>query len=131
MKRTIEPTSISRQQLDLEKTFLLIQASYYIATGVWPLLSMRSFERVTGAKTDKWLVKTVGVLVTAIGATLLLATQQKRVSVEARLLANGSGAALALIDLVYVLKGRISRVYVLDAVAEVALLTSVALGRKQ
>ena len=53
------------------------------------------------------------------------------VSVEARLLANGSGAALALIDLVYVLKGRISRVYVLDAVAEVALLTSVALGRKQ
>jgi hypothetical protein len=33
------------------------QDPFYFGSGVWPLLSMRTF--VTGPKTDKWLVKTV------------------------------------------------------------------------
>ena len=48
------------------------QGSYFLLTGVWPLLHMRSFLAVTGPKTDLWLVETVGVLVAAIGAGLLL-----------------------------------------------------------
>lgn len=31
------------------------QAAYYIVTGPWPLLSLRSFEAVTGPKADEWL----------------------------------------------------------------------------
>ena len=42
----------------------LAQAIYYIATGVWSLVGIRSFQAVTGPKIDTWLVKTVGVLVT-------------------------------------------------------------------
>jgi hypothetical protein len=41
----------------------ITQGTYYAATGLWPILWMRSFEAVTGPKQDHWLVKTVGALV--------------------------------------------------------------------
>ena len=41
-----------------------VQAGYFVVTGVWPIVHMRSFLAVTGPKTDLWLVKTIGVLVT-------------------------------------------------------------------
>ena len=47
------------------------QGVYYLVTGIWPLVHMGSFQRVTGPKVDGWLVQTAGVLITAIGATLL------------------------------------------------------------
>ena len=90
----------------------------YLATGVWPLLNIRSFEAVTGPKHDRWLVKTVGVLVTVIGAVLLIAAARRRVSAEVALLATGSAASLAGIDMIYGVRGRISKVYLFDAVAE-------------
>jgi hypothetical protein len=93
-----------------------------MATGVWPLIDMASFEAVTGPKTDKWLVKTVGLLVGVAGAAIGLATVRRRVTPDIRLLAAGAAAALAAVDLIYTAKGRISRVYLLDAVLEVALL---------
>ncbi len=59
----------------------LLQGVFYVLTGIWPLLSIRTFERVTGPKVDRWLVKTVGVLVTVIGGVLLLAGSRRRVTV--------------------------------------------------
>ncbi|MFH5804425.1 hypothetical protein ACG2DA_10255, partial [Alienimonas sp. DA493] len=53
------------------RRLLVGQGLYYVATGVWPLVHIRSFEFVTGPKTDDWLVQTVGALVLAIGGTLL------------------------------------------------------------
>jgi len=41
--------------------------------GIWSLVSIGSFQKVTGPKTDVWLVKTVGVLVIGVGAALGLA----------------------------------------------------------
>ncbi len=104
------------------KSILSAQGAYYLVTGVWPLVAMRSFERVTGPKTDKWLVKTVGVLVAAIGGSLMVAGRRNPVSREARLLAAASAGGLALIDITYVAKRRIAPIYLLDALAEVALL---------
>ncbi|HEY8459163.1 MAG TPA: hypothetical protein VIM99_02215 [Blastocatellia bacterium] len=43
---------------NLSEYLSLGQGAFYPAIGVWQLLSMRAFERVTGPKTDKWLVKT-------------------------------------------------------------------------
>jgi hypothetical protein len=94
---------------------------FYVVTGLWPLLSLRTFEQVTGPKTDRWLVKTVAVLVTVIGMVLLVAGRRRRVSDEVVLLAAGSAAGLACIDSVYSLRGRIATVYLLDAIAELAL----------
>ena len=98
----------------------LIQGAYDVLTGIWPLVDMTTFERVTGGKTDRWLVKTVGVLVAAIGSALLVAGSRRRVPPEIVVLGAGSAAGLAAIDAVYVARRRISPIYLLDAVAEVA-----------
>ena len=99
----------------------LLQGVFYLATGVWPLLDIVSFQIVTGPKTDLWLVRTVGVLVAVIGVVLLAAARRRRVTEEIVLLAAGSALGLAAIDLVYALSGRISAVYLADAVAELGL----------
>jgi hypothetical protein len=99
----------------------LVQAGYYLVTGIWPLVSIETFERVTGPKVDRWLVKTVGALVTAIGAALGVAAARPALSVELRLLALLSAGGLAAIDLVYVARRRIAPVYLLDAVLQLTL----------
>lgn len=98
-----------------------LQAIFYIVTGVWPFVCMRTFEAVTGPKVDRWLVKTVGALVAVIGCALALASRRRQLAPEVVLVAAGSAAALATIDTVYVAKRRISPVYLLDAVAEIGL----------
>lgn len=95
---------------------------YYLLTGIWPLLHIRSFEWITGPKVDRWLVKTVGALVTATGATLLLAAKRDAVGPEVATLAAGNAAALAAVDVVYVAKQRIRPIYLLDAALEILLL---------
>jgi uncharacterized protein YciI len=37
----------------LRRAVALIQAAEYVATGVWPLVSMSTFEAVTGPKMDR------------------------------------------------------------------------------
>jgi hypothetical protein len=101
-----------------------LQGVYALLTGVWPLASMRTFERVTGPKTDRWLVRTVGVLVAVIGATLLVAAGRRRMPPEVPVLAAGSAAGLGAIDTVYAARGRIAPIYLLDAVLETALVAA-------
>ena len=105
----------------------LAQGLFYVLTGLWPLLSIRTFQMVTGPKTDLWLVKTVGVLVAVIGGVLLNASRRP-LPPEAPLLAVGSAAGLTAIDVVYVARRRISRIYLLDALAETALIAAWALA---
>jgi hypothetical protein len=106
-----------------ERTLAIGQGAYFAATGVWPLVDMDSFERVTGPKVDKWLVRTVGVLVAAIGATLVSAGVRRSVTGEVAGLAVGSAMGLAAIDVFYATKGRISKIYLADALVE-GLLTA-------
>jgi hypothetical protein len=97
------------------------QGVFYVATGIWPLLSMRSFERVTGPKVDDWLVKTVGLMIAVTGAALSLGGLRDRVGTELLVLGAGGAAALAAVDVVYVRKGTISPIYLADAAVEVPL----------
>jgi energy-converting hydrogenase Eha subunit E len=96
----------------------LVQGTFYLATGAWPIVNLGSFEAVTGSKREGWLVKTLGGLIIAVGASLLMGAFEKTPSRALRVLGFGSAAALGLSDLVYVLRGRISPVYVGDAIAE-------------
>jgi hypothetical protein len=120
MERT--DLSMLKQTTRLAENVWRIHALYNIVTGVWPILHMRSFEAMSGPKTDRWLVKTVGALVGVIGGVIAMAGARKRITPEVVGLAIGSSASLAAIDLVYVLRGRISRVYLLDAMLEALLI---------
>ncbi len=99
-----------------------LQGGYFLLTGVWPLISMATFLGVTGPKTDLWLVKTVGAIIGVIGGVLLIAGMHGRVTPEIALLAAGSAAALACVDVIYTLKRTIAPIYLADAVAEIILL---------
>ena len=100
----------------------LAQGLYYVATALWSLFSVGTFQKVTGPKTDVWLVKTVGVLVAAIGGALVVAGVRRAQTPEIWLLGAGSAAGLAGIDAYYAARRRISAVYGLDALAELVFL---------
>lgn len=101
---------------------LAAQGAYYALTGVVPFVSRRLFERVTGPKTEWWLVQTTGGLVTVAGAGLLRAAAASRATPEVTGMAVGWAAVLTAVDVVHVARGRIAPVYLLDAAAELALI---------
>ncbi len=112
---------------------LWMQGLYYLVTGVWPLVSIETFQMVTGPKTDHlptgreadhWLVMTVGVLVTCIALALLAAAWRRRLSPEVAILAVTSALGLTAIDVIYVARQVIAPIYLADAAAEVFFLTA-------
>ena len=110
-------------------TVALTQGAFYLATGLWPIVHLPSFERVTGPKRDKWLVKTLGGLIAAVGGALVVGAFEKRRSRALSVLGAGSSFALAAADIYYVARGRTSPVYLADAAAEAALFTLWFAGR--
>ena len=124
---TLDPTvsvAASRTAAEVPRQFYTgaralaaVQGAYLLATGVWPLVRMPSFLAVTGPKTDLWLVQTVGVLVAAVGATLLLAAA-RRVTREAAFLGAASALGLGAVDVIFVTRGVIPPVYLADAASE-------------
>ncbi len=106
------------------------QGAFWLATGLWPLVHYRSFEAVTGRKQDDWLVTTIGGLIAVVGATLLSAGWRGKVTREIHLLGAAGAAALSAADVWFVRRGRISRVYLLDEVAEAPILAAWALARR-
>jgi hypothetical protein len=101
------------------RALALGHGGYYLLTGFWPIVAIGSFQAVTGPKTDLWLVKTVGLLIAAVGASILVSF--RRPGIETVVLAAGSALALGSVDVVYSLRGVISKVYLLDAPVEAAL----------
>jgi hypothetical protein len=108
---------------------LAAQGAYFILTGVWPLVSMSTFEVVTGPKTDDWLVHTVGALAAAIGIALLAGVRRRDPRRESIVLAAAAAIAFAAIDIVYVANGTIRAIYLADAAVEVLFLVGLAIGR--
>jgi hypothetical protein len=104
---------------------ILAQGAGYIATGAWPIVSMRTFEAVTGPKHDDWLVRIVGALAVVIGGGLLAGRDHPSVI---RPFAVGGAVAFAAADVIGVASGRLRRIYLLDAALESVLLAAWGAG---
>ena len=97
------------------------QGLFFAATGLWPVVHLASFEKVTGPKPEGWLVKTVGLLLAATGGALALASRRP-LAREWAVLGAGTAAALATVDVWYAgVRRRISPVYLLDAPVEIGI----------
>src|SRR5712671_3487850 len=127
------PTASTAKGVSLATALLWLQGPYYLLTGVWPLVSIRTFQLVTGPKTDHlptgreadhWLVMTVGLLVTAIAITLLVAAWRCQMAPEIAVVAIGSALALTAIDVIYVARRVIAPIYLVDAAVEVPLIAA-------
>lgn len=100
----------------------LTQGAYYLVSGAWSVVHIDSFQKLTGPKTDLWLVKTVGLLLLAIGGGLIVAGVTRQFAPGLVFIAMASAAALLAIELVYVLRRVISAIYLADALIEVGFL---------
>jgi len=94
--------------------------SFNVVSGVWPLVSMRTFEQVTGPKLDGWLVRTVAGLLISVGMAQLAAGNSADGLKVARVLGQGTAVTLGVIDVVYASSGRIRKIYLADALVESA-----------
>ena len=107
-----------------------VHGGYYLVTGIWPVMSLRTFEWVTGPKADGWLVKTVGLLAGVIGLSVLRTSTVEGRHPD-RALVVGAPLAFAAVDTFYVARGRIRRVYLLDAAVELFLAWRWSTGRPE
>jgi hypothetical protein len=109
------------------------QGLYFFATGVWPLVSVDTFQAVTGEKTDHliadpptnadhWMLYTISALILAISVVILTAAWRRRASFDVALLAISSASALTIIDVVYVARGTIRPIYLADAAVEFVII---------
>jgi hypothetical protein len=102
---------------------------FNIVGGAWPLLHLRSFEAVLGPKQERWLVQTVAGLMISNGLCQVTAGRSPEGSATSRRIGIGTAMTLATIDLVYAPRGRISKVYLLDALAEAGWVVAWAASR--
>lgn len=109
------------------RTLARAQGAFNVVNGAWPLLHLRSFEAVFGRKTDHWLVRTVAGLLLVNGVVQLGAGTDASGLRLARRIGVGTSLVLGSIDVIYAPRRRISRLYLLDAAAEAALVASWAL----
>jgi hypothetical protein len=113
--------------MDALTTMAIVQGIYFLITGAWSLVHIGSFQKVTGRKTDLWLVKAIGSLIMSIGLGLIYSGITYELSPGLIIIAMASSYCLLIIDLAYVLKRVISPVYLGDAVVEFGLVAGWAL----
>jgi hypothetical protein len=102
---------------------ITLQALYYLVTGLWPILHLRSFMAVTGRKTEPWLVQTFGALLGAVGISMPASRDQRGSSAR---LGIACALTLAASEAVFVAKGRIRAIYLIDGVVELAMAAGAA-----
>jgi hypothetical protein len=114
----MSPAAGFLERLARPQTLARAQGGFNVIAGVWPLLSVRTFEAIFGPKADRWLEFTVAGLLVVNGVEQLLSSRRGDLY-TARRLGLGTAATLAAIDAVYVPAGRIPRTYAIDAAVEV------------
>ena len=91
------------------------------------MIDIGSFMRVTGPKTDMWLVKMVGLLTVAISVTLFTGEKE---GPTIKVLALSAALAYLAIDLYYYFNGTLNVVYLGDAVLEAIMIILVLIAKK-
>lgn len=107
------------------KKVLFVMSSYYLITGIWPILHINSFMAVTGPKTDIWLVKMVGLLTISISIQLFAELKNRSASLR---LPVTAALSYLIIDTYYAFNGTISKIYLADGLLQVGFLIALFIG---
>ena len=103
---------------------LSIQTVYYLFTGIWALVHIKSFMQVTGYKTDIWLVKTISFLLLAVSFSFMAGLFINTNDLPVTVLAISCCLSLAAIDFYYALKRIISPIYLADGILQLIFLAA-------
>jgi hypothetical protein len=113
MAKDLDPKNVARAQ-----------GIFNMLGGAWPLVSLGSFERVYGKKSDVFLQKTVGGLLFSIGCVQLTAADSPEQMPSVRRIGVATALTLLAIDLVYVPKREMRWTYWQDAFCEMGWLSA-------
>ncbi|MGQ0830036.1 MAG: hypothetical protein ACT4ON_16740 [Bacteroidota bacterium] len=108
------------------KYILLCQGSYFLITGLLPIIDIDSFMLVTGPKNDLWLVKIMGGILSAVAITFIVDAFKRSTSRSVIVLALASSFVLAYADIHYVYNNVIRRIYLADALLEIVFIILIA-----
>jgi hypothetical protein len=109
----------------------IAQGTYLVLSGAWPLVHLRSFEKVTGPKPEGWLTKGVGACWANVGLHLIQAGRRRgRARRDIRGLAVRMALTFAAFDLYYAgVRRRISPVYLLNGFVQLGFVALWGLER--
>jgi hypothetical protein len=99
------------------RAILIAHAVYILITALWSIIDIESFMRVTGPKTDVWLVKTVGALLIPVAICMISSIETPN-RLPVSVLGAGIALSFIVIDLYYALSDVISDIYLADAFLE-------------
>lgn len=80
---------------------LTLQGTYYSLTGLWALVSLESFSRVTGHRADPFEMHSIAALSLVVGLFLIWAAFREDLRRPAGVLAVGLVLAVMIPELVY------------------------------
>ena len=116
--RTMEQTTLQNYRHRLA----LGHATYYAFGGLWPLLSMPTFEAVMGPKVGEWLVRTIALILLLVSSLLLDHALNKRADdLTLRRIAFGISFILGTVAIITTLGGWLSWIFLLDGAMHLLL----------
>jgi hypothetical protein len=104
-----------------------LQGGWYVVNGIWPLLSMRSFEAVSGPKPDAFQTRTAAVLFLAAGLALQPWSDQPSTD-GTRILAAASAAGTA--GVIWAHARSLRRPLLAESLLEAGFATAALRGRR-
>lgn len=114
-----------KKRFSLLDWVVAVQGSYYLLTGVWPIVHLESFEAVTGPKDSIFLLHMVSALIIIVAITLLVSLRNEK-TVSILFLAVGTPLSFMSIELFY--RAQIRWVYFIDFAIEAIILAAIAYG---
>ena len=119
--RSTSPHFAEERRLRTRVKLAFAQGTYVLVGALWPLLSMASFEEVTGNKRDEWLVRSVAGILLVLGSLLVHdAFFHRHIARTLRIMASGISLVLGVVALFSSLSGRVSWLYLPDGVIHIA-----------
>jgi hypothetical protein len=109
----------------------VVQGAMYVATGLWPIVHIQSFERMAGPRASRGLVRTFGAVMATVGLSLLLRGMRRSRQQTASPLGAVGSLALSMANSVYAGRGRISPVSISRVIAQTALLVAWVMRRRR
>ena len=101
---------------------LIVQAVYYLLTGLWPLLHLNSFLSITGSGADLWRSQPINLLILCVGLVLLRGSAEKSSKPATNILSVAAAFVLLIIDLYFPFSGVVSKLYVVDGILQFSCL---------
>ncbi len=98
-----------------------VQGAYFFLLGLWPLIHINSFIDVTAIKSDFWMAKTIGLLLSVIGLVLLYAWYHLQNANSLVLLGMASNVVLVGMESYYFSIGVLPTIYLVDTAMQSVL----------